>query len=119
MYINVHGYNIFQANSEDEPNSLSKYFSLPVENASIDSEGIQFFDALAENSQSAKSLEITTDNLETTVKVNENIEQVNTDILPSEPLTDQAAKTTSDGKYYLKFLNLNRLMLVFYLLLNF
>lgn len=103
IYINVRGYNIFQANSEDGPNSLSKYFSLPVENASIDSEGIQFFDALAENSQSVKSLEITSDNLETTVKVNENIEQINTDILPSEPLTDQATKTTSGGKYTFHF----------------
>lgn len=100
MYINLYGYNIFQANSEDEPNSLSKYFSLPVENASIDSEGIQFFDALAENSQSVKSLEITSDNLETTVKVNENTEKVNTEILPSESLSDQATKSTSGGKYY-------------------
>lgn len=100
MYINVYGYNIFQANSEDEPNSLSKYFSIPVENASIDSEGIQFFDALAENSQSVKSLEITSDNLETTVKVNEDTEKVNTEILPSESLSDQATKPTSGGKYY-------------------
>lgn len=103
MYINVHGCNIFQTNSEDEPNSLSKYFSLPVENASIDSEGIQFFDALAENSQSVESLEITSDNLEPTVKVNENIERVNTGTLASEPLSDQATKSTSGGKYYFQF----------------
>lgn len=110
MCINVHNMSIisFQTNSEDEPNSLSKYFSLPVENASIDSEGIQFFDALAENSQSVKSLEITSDNPETTVKVNENIEKVNAVTLSSEPLSDLATKSTAGGKYYFQLLKLNR-----------
>ena len=87
---------VFQTNSEDEPNSLSKYFSLPVENASIDSEGIQFFDALAESSQSVKSLEISSDNPETAVKDKNDIEKAN-NTLPTESVSDQPTKSTSAG----------------------
>lgn len=37
---------------------MSKYFSLPVDNASVDSESIQFFDALSESTQNVKTLDL-------------------------------------------------------------
>lgn len=71
--------------SPDEPHSLSKYFSLPVEKATGDPESVQFFDALAEISQGAKSVQSESEPPEIAENANEvNVENCAKELVHSE-----------------------------------
>lgn len=84
-----------QAHAESEPNSLSKYFSLPLENTSVDSEGIQFFDALSENSENLKPSKANIAESEIPTKTKGNVDESTSNATHDEHVYSQPITSVS------------------------